>query len=128
MTEETKNEIKEAGKSLKCAIRGLKYAISSERNFQLEIIIALMVIALILIFHIKSWEAIILILMIMWVLTVELVNTIVERVVDILKPRFHPYIGLIKDMMAAVVLFSAVFAIAIGIIVFYPYLKTLLYY
>lgn len=128
MTEEAKNEIKKAGKSLKCAMRGLRYAVSSERNFQIETIIALMVVALILVFRIKSWEAVILILMIMWVLTVELTNTIVERVIDILKPRFHPYIGLIKDMMAAVVLFSAIFAIAIGLIIFYPYLKTLFYY
>lgn len=128
MTEETKSEIKKAGKSFKCAMRGLKYAIFSERNFQIEMIIALMVVALILVFRIKSWEAVILILMIMWVLMVELTNTIVERVIDILKPRSHPYIGLIKDMMAAVVLFSAIFAIAIGLIIFYPYLKILFYY
>jgi diacylglycerol kinase len=61
----------------------------------------------------------------MWILVVELVNTVVERVVDILKPRVHPYVKLIKDMMAAVVLISAVFASAIGIIIFYPYLRDL---
>lgn len=114
--------------SFKCAFRGLKYAIFHERNFQIEIISAVFIVSLILIFNIKSWEAVILFLMIMWVLVVELVNTVVERVVDILKPRVHPYVRLIKDMMAAVVLISAIFAAGIGIIIFYPYFKDLFFF
>ncbi|MFA5777328.1 MAG: diacylglycerol kinase [Parcubacteria group bacterium] len=123
--EETKRNIKEICTSFKCAFRGVKYAISHERNFQIEIISAFSIVALILIFDIKSWEAVVLFLMIMWILVVELVNTVVEKVVDILKPRVHPYARLIKDMMAAVVLISAVFVAAIGIIIFYPYLRDL---
>jgi diacylglycerol kinase len=125
MTEETKYGVKEICKSFKCAFRGLKYALKFERNFQLEVLIATFVIALIIIFNIKSWEEIVLFSMIMWVLIVELTNTVVERVVDILKPRVHPYIRLIKDMMAAVVLISAIFAATIGIIIFYPYFAAL---
>ena len=125
--EETKRTIKEIINSFKCASRGLKYALTLERNFQIELIVAVFVVSLILIFDIKSWEAIILFLMIMWVLVVELANTVVERVIDILKPRVHPYVRLIKDMMAAVVLISAVFASIIGIIIFYPYFKSLFF-
>jgi len=123
--EEAKRNIKEFCGSFKCAFRGIRYAIVHERNFQIEIISAAFVIALILIFDIKSWEAVVLFSMIMWILVVELVNTVLERVVDILKPRIHPYVRLIKDMMAAVVLISAVFASIIGIIIFYPYFKDL---
>ena len=125
--EETKRTIKEVCSSFKCAFRGLKYALTLERNFQIELIIAVFVASLIMVFDIKSWEAIILVLMIMWVLVVELANTVVERVIDILKPRVHPYVRLIKDMMAAVVLISAVFASVIGIIIFYPYFKNLFF-
>ncbi|MFH0969433.1 MAG: diacylglycerol kinase [Patescibacteria group bacterium] len=123
--EEAKNQAKELYQSFSYALRGLKYAISMERNFQTEIVIAVFVIALILIFKVKNWEAVVLVSVIIWVLTMELFNTVVERVADILKPRVHPYIRLIKDMMAAVVLISVVFAIAIGIIIFYPYFKDL---
>lgn len=127
MTEEAKNEVRKISKSFHCAFRGLKYALSVEKNFQIEVIIAAFIIALILIFKIKNWEAVILFSMIMWVLVVELCNTVVERVVDILKPRVHPYIRLIKDMMASVVLISAVFAAVIGVIIFYPYFKNLFF-
>ncbi len=127
MTEETKSGIRELKKSFTCAFRGLKYALTSERNFQIEFLVAVFVGTLILIFDIKSWEAIVLVAMIMWVLIIELANTVVERVVDILKPRVHPYVRLIKDMMASVVLISAVFAAAVGIIIFYPYFVKLFF-
>ena len=110
-------------KSLQHAWNGLKYAISYERNFQIEIAIAAFVIASIFILGVKNWEAIVLILMIMWVMITELTNTVVERVVDILKPRLHPYARLIKDIMAAVVLISCSAAIVIGTIIFWPYLR-----
>ena len=125
--EETKTQLKSICKSFSCAFRGIKYALTHERNFQIEVVLAVFVVALILIFDIKSWEALVLLLMIMWILVVELVNTVMERVVDILKPRIHPYVKLIKDMMASVVLISAIFASIVGIIIFYPYLRELFF-
>lgn len=127
MTKEVKSGVKEICNSFKCAFRGLRYALSQERNFQIEAVIAFFIISLIFIFKIKNWEAVILLSMIMWVLVVELCNTVVERVVDILKPRVHPYVRLIKDMMAAVVLISAIFSMAVGIVIFYPYFRDLFY-
>ncbi len=119
------NEIKKFIRSLKHAIDGLNYAASHERNFRIEIFVAALVLVFIFIFKVKSWEAIALILMIMWVLIAELINTVLERVVDILKPRIHPYAHLIKDLMAGAVLISSVVAIIVGIIIFYPYFKEL---
>ena len=108
-------------RSLEHAFDGLRYAISHEKNFRIELIVALFVIIFIGLFDVKSWEAIVLLLMIMCVLVFELTNTVVERVVDILKPRIHPYARLIKDLMAAVVLISSTVAIIVGVIIFYPY-------
>ena len=123
-----KNMVEKArrfGRSLKHAIDGVCYAVCHEKNFRTEIVIAILVVIFILAFKVKSWEAIILILMIMWVLILELINTVVERVVDILKPRIHPYARLIKDLMAAVVLISSIVAVIVGIIIFYPYFRDL---
>lgn len=108
-------------KSMRHALDGLIYAVSHEKNFRIEIMVAIFVIILMFIFKLKSWEIIVLILMIMWVLILELVNTVFERVVDILKPRIHPYARLIKDLMAAVVLISSIVAMIIGVIIFYSY-------
>ena len=111
------------GQSVKYAFRGVKYAAKHERNFRIELVFAVIVIAAMLFFDLRSWESIMLIIMIAWVLLIELVNTIVERVVDILRPRIHPYARLIKDMMAAVVLLSALVSAVIGIIIFYPHIQ-----
>lgn len=119
-------QIRKLHKSFKHAYRGLHYSITYERNFQIELVIAALVIACIFIFHVKNWEAIVLILMIMIVLILELINTVLERIIDIIKPRIHPYARLAKDVMAAVVLISSLVAVAVGIIIFYPYFRALL--
>ena len=120
-------ELRRFKRSLKHAFDGIVYAISHEKNFRIDIMIAIFVIILMFIFKLKNWEVIVLILMIMWVLILELVNTVLERVVDILKPRIHPYAHLIKDLMAAVVLISSLVAFIIGIIIFYSYFRDLFF-
>lgn len=112
--------------SFGCALRGLKYVLSHEKNFQIELVIATFVVALMFLFNVKIWETIVIILMIMWILITELINTVFERVVDILKPRVHPYVRLVKDIMAAVVLISCVVSIIVGVLIFFPYFQELL--
>lgn len=114
-------------KSMKHALDGLFYAAKKEKNFRIEIMVAVFVMILMFALNLKSWEIIVLILMIMWVLVLELVNTVFERVVDILKPRIHPYARLIKDLMAAVVLISSIVSVVIGVIIFYPYFSNLFF-
>ena len=108
-------------RSMRHALRGLWYALRNEKNFQNELIIALLVIAAMIYFKVSVIRMVALIFMIMIVLAMELINTIFERVVDILKPRVHPYARLIKDLMAATVLITAIVALIIGVIIFYPY-------
>ncbi|KKP93865.1 MAG: Diacylglycerol kinase [Candidatus Moranbacteria bacterium GW2011_GWE1_36_7] len=120
-----REELRRFKRSLGHALDGIKYAVSHEKNFRIELSFGVMVLALIFILKVKNWEAIILILMIMWVFITELTNTVFERVVDILKPRIHPYARLIKDLMAAVVLISAIVSVVVGIIIFYPYFREL---
>lgn len=108
-------------KSLIHAYRGLYYALQNEKNFQNEVIFALIVFFAMFYFGVTRAEMVVLILVIMGVLLAELVNTVMERVVDILKPRIHPYARLIKDLMAAAVLLTSILALVIGVIIFYPY-------
>ena len=125
MEKELEKETDRFKRSLHHALDGIKYALLHERNFRIEILVAFLVIFLIFFFKVKNWEAILLILMIMWVLIFELVNTVLERVVDILKPRIHPYARLIKDLMAAAVLITSIVSAVVGIIIFYPYVREL---
>ena len=53
-------------------------------------------------------------------LILEIINTIFERLLDLLKPRLHQYVKDIKDMTAAAVFISSLAAIIIGLIIFLP--------
>ena len=113
-------------KSFLYAFRGLKYVMKNERNFRIELILAFLILVFSMILKIERWELVIVVFLITLVLVTELINTVVERVVDILEPRIHPFAKLIKDIMAAIVLISAITSVAIGSIVFLPYMYNLL--
>jgi diacylglycerol kinase len=117
------NRITQFAKSFRYALRGLRYVIKNEKNFQNQLIIATVVIFAMIYFKVTRPEMIVLFIIIMGVLIMELLNTIMERVVDILKPRVHPYARLIKDLMAAGVLLTSIIAVVIGLIIFIPYIS-----
>ena len=56
------------------------------------------------------------------VLSLEMLNTAVEKLADQTHPERHPQIGLVKDVAAGAVLWAAVLSVVIGAIVFWPYL------
>ena len=114
-------------KSFHYAFRGLKYVLKNEQNFQLEILGGIFVVILMFLFPTRPLEKIALFIVIFAVLVIELINTIFERVVDILKPRVHPYAQLVKDIMAAAVLLSSIGAVVVGVIIFYPYIRDLFF-
>lgn len=120
------DRIEQFKKSFHHAARGLKYVVAHEKNFQNELVAAMVVVLAMLWFEVTRAEMIVLFLVIAGVLVMELFNTVVERVVDILKPRVHPYARLIKDLMAACVLLAAVLAVVVGILIFYPYIVEML--
>ncbi|WP_238544927.1 diacylglycerol kinase family protein [Geomicrobium sp. JCM 19039] len=53
------------------------------------------------------------------VITLEMVNTAIERVVDLVSPTYHPLAKTAKDVAAAAVLIYSMIAVIVGIIVFY---------
>ncbi len=107
-------------RSFSFAARGFRYVLRGERNFQIELLIAGLVLLGMAIFDLSVMERVALVLCIAWVLTLELVNTAVERIMDVLQPRIHPYARIIKDVMAAAVLVSAGGALLIGLVIFLP--------
>lgn len=112
-------------KSFRYARQGLIRAMATEHSFNIHMTVAVVVVVGILVLKLNSAEAAVLILLVSSILTLELVNTVVERFVDMLEPRVHPYVGVIKDLMAAAVLITSVAAAIIGLIIFWPYLSPL---
>ncbi len=108
-------------RSLRHALHGLRHAFISENNFRIHSIIAVFVLGLTVLLRLKASDVVTIILVIAAVLVLELVNTIVERFADLLEPRIHPYVHVIKDMMAASVVIAAAAAAAVGVLIFWPY-------
>lgn len=107
-------------RSFHYALRGLWYAFRHEHNFQIEVVFALLVFLLAFLFHLSLTEQSLLLITACVVLALELLNTAVERLVDMMKPRVHPYARVVKDIMAGAVLVSSLFALLIGCIIFFP--------
>lgn len=91
-----------------------------ERNFRIHLLIAVLVIGCGLFFQLSLSEWIIIIIAIFIVLCAELMNSIVERLIDYLKPEIHAEAKIIKDIAAATVLIAAFTSIALGLLIFIP--------
>ena len=119
------NIIKRFLKSLRNALRGVLTAFKEENSFRIQLAVSLVVGVLIFLLPLRRWERSLLVLAIGAVLVLELLNSIVERFVDMVKPRMHDYVRQIKDLSAAAVLITALTALVLAIIIFWPYMYLL---
>ncbi len=114
--------IKRLAKSFKYAFRGLTKTIREEQNLHIQITVGCAVIILAWYFKVTHLEWIMLILTIGLVIITEIINSAVERVTDVLKPRINSYVKEIKDIMAAAVMLASLLALIVGLIIFSPYI------
>lgn len=113
--------MKQIMKSFFYALKGIWFTFKHERNFQIECFIAAAVFLLMFWLPLSFVERALLILTIALVLGFELVNTALERVMDILKPRVHPYARVVKDVVAGAVFIVSAAAVLVGVLIFYRY-------
>ncbi|HET7522107.1 MAG TPA: diacylglycerol kinase family protein [Bacillales bacterium] len=104
------------------AISGMKQAFLAERNLRIHVAAAVVVMAFAFVFHVSYMEKLVLLIVIGLVISLEIVNTAVERAVDLATADEHPLAKLAKDIAAAAVLFSAGIAVIVGLAIFLPYL------
>lgn len=102
------------------AYQGLRYAFSTQINFKVHVFAALCAITLGLYLHLNVNEWLWICTAILVVLFVELLNTAIEVLVDLVSPEFNYKAGIIKDISAAAVLIAACFALTVGLFVFLP--------
>ncbi|MGQ9556929.1 MAG: diacylglycerol kinase family protein [Desulfurispora sp.] len=107
-------------RSLRCALRGAGVALATQRHMRFHLGAALLVLAVARWLEIRGLSLAILLLVIFAVLSAELFNTAVERVVDLASPGYHPLAREAKDMAAGAVLLLAVLAVLVGIIILGP--------
>lgn len=113
-------------RSFRNAFAGLFFNLWKERNFQVQLFIAILVVSAGFLLSIERSDWMIVILTIGVVLSAEIMNTSVEKLCDLYSEKNDPKIRIIKDSAAAAVLLVSAAALIIGVVVFLPYLLRLL--
>lgn len=106
-------------KSLKYAFRGVVYCINNERNMRIHTVAALYVFAFSFFFDLTRTQYALLFLTFAAVMGAEMFNTVAEEISDMLAASFHPVVRIVKDLAAGAVLVFAVFAVGVGICLFW---------
>ena len=109
-------------KSFSYAICGILTCLKQERNIRIHLTVSVIVMIASAFFSISKTEWVIVLLVIGGVLSLELINTAIERVVDLVTLECHPLAKQAKDMAAGAVFVAVIFAVLIGLIIFLPYI------
>ncbi len=124
----TKFKSSSVAESIFNAIRGLKLAISSQRNFVIEIFISIFVIVFALFLKFSLTDICILLIMIALVLICELLNSAIEFTLDaVYKNNYSKLVEMAKDMSAGMVLLIACISVIIGCLLFGSYILKLFF-
>lgn len=106
--------------AFRAAFRGLGLLFITGIHIKIQLAIALLVLAAGCYFQISTIEWIAQILCIALVLSMEGVNTVIEKLADFIQPEQDPKIRDIKDLSAGVVLFASILAAVVGILIYGP--------
>lgn len=109
-------------KSQGYARNGVKLIFRNERNFRIDIIVAILVVIAGFLFKISHTDWIAISLVISMVFTAEVLNSAIEALCDTVSQDFKVNIKYAKDVSAGAVLISALVSIITGLIVFLPYI------
>ena len=94
----------------------------SERNFQIEVLALIINLLLIVYLKVSELEAALILVVSFSVLSLEILNTCVEKVCDIIQPDFDERIKIIKDMAAGSVFLMAMASVVVGVLIYSKYL------
>lgn len=104
--------------SIGFAINGIKYALATESNIRLQLLVFIPVVIASYLLQISRTDFMLVLLVSAIIFSLELCNTAIERLADKVSPEYNEQIALVKDLMAGAVLVFSIFAIAIGLIIF----------
>ena len=112
-------------KSLKFAVLGAYKLITTEHSVMVQFSLGILMTIGGFYFNISKTDWLFQTMAIGLVLSIEGLNTAVEKIADFIHPDFHSRIGFIKDIAAGAVFFAAVAAIAVGLIIYIPIIQNL---
>ncbi|MGD0621972.1 MAG: diacylglycerol kinase family protein [Thermacetogeniaceae bacterium] len=112
--------------SFRDALSGMGYCLSTQRNMQVHMVVAVAVLVAAWLLKLSRLEWALLLFAISFVMAAEMFNTALERTVDLFVDNYHPLARLAKHIAAGAVLVSALNAAVVGVLIFLPHLRMLI--
>lgn len=112
--------IQKRAKSFKYAFKGLWSIVKTEHNFWIHLTAMVVVVSAGFWFSISKTEWLFIIVCIGSVMSLEVVNSAVERLADAISSEENPLLGKAKDMGAGAVLIAALMSVVVACIIFIP--------
>jgi diacylglycerol kinase len=108
------------------AFNGIQHFFKAERNGKIQGGIAIFAVLAGFYVKLSSFEWIIILLCIGAVLALEMINSALEQLCNLVHSEYHPVIKIIKDVAAGAVLSVSIISAVIGLIIFIPKILPLL--
>ena len=108
-------------KSFLYAFKGIRASLEEQRNLKVQSLVAIVTTGAGFYFGITSIEWCFVLIMIGTVIGLEMINTAIEDLVDLVTTEWKPLAGKIKDMAAGAVLVVSIIAVIVGVIIFRKY-------
>ncbi len=106
--------------SFKYAFQGIKDALKSEPNLRFHFLVAIGMLTVALFLNFNMIEFTILLITICLIISLELINTVFEKVVDLHSTKISEEARVIKDISAGIVLIGSIISVIVGIFLFLP--------
>ena len=106
--------------SFEFAFDGFRYALQTQRNLRFQLIVAVIVITTSTFLPMELIEWAIIFLLISLVIVAEILNTAIEKTIDLIVNHVDSTAKTVKDLSAAAVLFIALTAVVVGVFIYLP--------
>ncbi|MCL1874339.1 MAG: diacylglycerol kinase family protein [Clostridiales bacterium] len=110
------------GSSFRFALKGIVHAFLKERNMKIHAGVMVLVVVAGFVFGLAPGEWLPLLLTIALVVSLEMINTAIESLVDLVTEEYRLLAYTAKNVAAGAVLFAALLATVIGLIIFLPHI------
>lgn len=115
-------------KSFSYAWEGIVYAFVHDQNLRVHAGAAVVVAIASIYFHVNAFEMGILGVMILLVICTEMINTAIEKMVDLITKEHREEAKIAKDVSSGMVLLTAAGSVIVGILIFLPHILQLFTY
>lgn len=113
-------------KSFKYAFEGINYALNNDQNLVIHFIAALLVIICSVLLRVTPFEMGVLGLTILLVIASEMINSAIEKMVDLITKEHRQEAKIAKDVSSGMVLLISIGSVVIGLLIFIPYIARLI--